>query len=44
MFVEYADDSVELIKLKEIMYELEKATDKAKNVGKAIKSIIVKYA
>ena len=44
VFVEYADDSVELIKLKEIMYELEKATDKAKNVGKAIKSIIVKYA
>lgn len=44
VFVEYADNSVELIKLKEIMYELEKATDKAKNVGKAIKSIIVKYA
>lgn len=44
VFVEYADDSVELIKLKEIMYELEKATDKAKNVGKAIKTIIVKYA
>lgn len=44
LFVEYADDSVELIKLKEIMYELEKATDKAKNVGKAVKTIIVKYA
>lgn len=44
VFVEYADDSVELIKLKEIMYELEKATDKAKNVGKAVKTIIVKYA
>ncbi len=44
IFVEYADDSVELIKLKEIMYELEKATDKANNVGKSVKSIIVKYA
>lgn len=44
LFVEYADNSVELIKLKEIMYELEKATDKAKNVGKTIKTIIVKYA
>ncbi|NLO70295.1 MAG: DUF47 domain-containing protein [Porphyromonadaceae bacterium] len=37
-------DSVELIKEKEIMYELEKATDAAEGVGKIIKTIIVKYA
>ncbi|GAB1415676.1 DUF47 family protein [Paludibacter sp.] len=37
-------DSVELIKQKEIMYELEKATDTTENVGKIIKTIIVKYA
>ena len=37
-------DGVELIKAKEIMYELEKATDTAEHVGKIIKTIIVKYA
>lgn len=37
-------DSIELIKIKEIMYELEKATDVAEYVGKIIKTIIVKYA
>ena len=37
-------DGIELIKLKEIMYELEKATDAAEYVGKIIKTIIVKYA
>ena len=37
-------DGVELIKLKEIMYELENATDVAEDVGKIIKTIIVKYA
>lgn len=37
-------DSVELIKEKEIMFELEKATDAAEGVGKIIKTIIVKYA
>lgn len=37
-------DSIEIIKLKEIMYELERATDAAENVGKIIKTIIVKYA
>jgi uncharacterized protein len=37
-------DGIELIKLKEIMYELEKATDVAEYVGKIIKTIIVKYA
>ncbi|MFV0472039.1 MAG: DUF47 domain-containing protein [Paludibacteraceae bacterium] len=41
---ENAKDSVELIKQKEIMYELEKATDAAEYVGKIIKTIIVKYA
>lgn len=30
--------------MKEIMYELEKATDTAEHVGKIIKTIIVKYA
>ncbi|MHB9142612.1 MAG: DUF47 domain-containing protein [Paludibacter sp.] len=37
-------NAVEIIKLKEIMYELEKATDAAEYVGKIIKTIIVKYA
>ncbi|MFA7042773.1 MAG: DUF47 family protein [Bacteroidales bacterium] len=37
-------DSIEIIKLKEIMFELEKATDVAEYVGKIIKTIIVKYA
>ena len=37
-------DAVEIIKLKEIMNELERATDAAEYVGKIIKTIIVKYA
>lgn len=37
-------DAVEVIKLKEIMSGLEKATDAAEHVGKIIKTIIVKYA
>ncbi|HHT23399.1 MAG TPA: DUF47 domain-containing protein [Bacteroidales bacterium] len=37
-------DGVELIKEKEIMYELEKATDVTEGVGKIIRTIIVKYA
>ncbi|MCK9311470.1 MAG: DUF47 family protein [Bacteroidales bacterium] len=37
-------DSIEIIKLKEIMFELEKATDVAEYVGKIIKTIVVKYA
>ena len=37
-------DAIELIKVKEIMYELEKVTDIAEHVGKIIKTIIVKYA
>lgn len=37
-------DAIELIKTKEILSELEKATDAAEHVGKIIKTIIVKYA
>ena len=37
-------DSIELVKIKEIMNELEKTTDEAEQVGKAIKTIIIKYA
>ncbi len=37
-------DGIELIKLKEIMFELEKAVDTTEGVGKIIKTIIVKYA
>ena len=37
-------DAIEIIKMKEIMYELEKAIDTAEYVGKIIKTIIVKYA
>jgi len=36
-------DNMEVIKLKEIMQELEKATDVAEDVGNIIKTIIVKY-
>ncbi|MDR3219062.1 MAG: DUF47 family protein [Dysgonamonadaceae bacterium] len=35
---------VELIKLKEIIQELEKSANKVNNVGKVLKTIIVKYA
>jgi len=37
-------DSVEIIKLKEILRELEGAVDATEDVGKIIKTIIVKYA
>ncbi len=37
-------DAIEVIKLKEIMHELERATDAAEDVGKIIKTIIIKYA
>jgi len=37
-------NGIEIIKLKDIMFELEKATDAAEYVGKVIKTIIVKYA
>jgi predicted phosphate transport protein (TIGR00153 family) len=37
-------DSIELIKLTDIIYELERTTDVAEHVGKIIRTIIVKYA
>jgi len=37
-------DNIEVTKLKEIILELEKAVDAAEDVGKIIKTIIVKYA
>lgn len=37
-------DGIELIKVKEIMHELEKTIDFSERVGKALKSLIVKYA
>lgn len=37
-------DAIEVVKMKEILYELEKATDTMEHVGKIIKTIIVKYA
>ncbi len=36
-------DAVELIKQKEIMYELERTTDAAEHVGKILKNLVVKY-
>lgn len=36
-------DAIEVIKLKEILHELERATDAAEGVGKIIKTIIIKY-
>lgn len=37
-------DAIEVIKLKEILHELERATDAAEAVGKIIKTIIIKYS
>lgn len=37
-------DSIEIVKLKEIMLEFERVTDTAEHVGKVIRTIIVKYA
>ncbi|MFV0469844.1 MAG: DUF47 domain-containing protein [Dysgonomonas sp.] len=37
-------DAIEVIKLKDILHELERATDAAESVGKIIKTIVVKYA
>ena len=36
-------DGIEIIKAKDILSELEKATDAAERVGKSLKTIIVKY-
>ncbi len=41
---EKEDDAIEVIKLKDILHELERATDAAEAVGKIIKTIIVKYS
>lgn len=37
-------DAIEVIKLKDILHELERATDAAETVGKIIKTIIIKYS
>ena len=37
-------DGIEIIKTKEILSELERATDAAERVGKSLRTIIVKYA
>lgn len=37
-------DAIEVIKLKDILHELERTTDAAEAVGKIIKTIIVKYS
>ena len=37
-------NGIELVKMKEILSELEQATDAAERVGKVLKTIIVKYA
>ncbi|GAB6009701.1 DUF47 domain-containing protein [Dysgonomonas reticulitermitis] len=37
-------DAIEVIKLKDILHELERATDAAKGVGKIIKTVIIKYS
>lgn len=40
---ENESDAIEVIKLKDILHELERATDAAEGVGKIIKTIIIKY-
>lgn len=37
-------DAIEVIKLKDILHELERATDAAESVGKVVKMIIIKYS
>lgn len=37
-------DAIELVKIKDILHELERATDSANMVGKTINNILVKYA
>lgn len=41
---ELEHDGIELIKMKEILHELEKTIDAAEGVGKVVKTIVVKYA
>jgi len=37
-------DAIEVIKLRDILHELERATDVAKTVGKIIKTVVIKYS
>jgi predicted phosphate transport protein (TIGR00153 family) len=37
-------DAIEVIKLKDILHELERATDASESVGKIIKTVIIKYS
>lgn len=37
-------DAIEVIKLKDILHELERATDASEAVGKIIKTVIIKYS
>lgn len=37
-------DAIEIIKLKDILHQLERATDASETVGKIIKTIIIKYS
>ena len=41
---ENSKDAVEIIKLKDILHELERAADAAQAVGKRLKTVIVKFA
>jgi len=41
---EEENDAIEVIKLKDILHELERATDAAEAVGKIIKTVIIKYS
>lgn len=41
---ENESNAIEIIKLKDILHELEKATDAEESVGKIIKTIIIKYS
>jgi len=41
---ENEENAIEVIKLKDILHELERATDAAETVGKIIKTVIIKYS
>ncbi|OAV65085.1 hypothetical protein Barb6_00670 [Bacteroidales bacterium Barb6] len=41
---EHEKDAIEVIKLKEILHELERATDAERAVGKIIRTVIIKYS
>lgn len=44
LLFKHETDTIELIKLKEIIQELEKSANKINNIGKTLKAILVKYA